>query len=265
MVVKMDYPISEDVSKEFLEKVLRDFYFQGESCKGWETNVVTQPKAVKNIVEFFRDEAVEIHVFGSTARGTNDAFSDIDIWITFDDDKIQKAVEDRMASYLKFGEIVLMHELQNNCPLNGIQTAIIYKIDGELVRVDFYLCPFSSSRVFPGSKVLFEKRKVESGNMIPETKRTKRDLSDRITFMISMCFNGIKKVARGDTSYVDFITREFQKYEKDIPRAFNLPKELSFDIVRKALEILNNISNQEQKNAIIEINKFLTRVQSEIK
>lgn len=47
----MDYPISEDVSKEFLEKVLRDFYFQGESCKGWETNVVTQPKAVKNIVE----------------------------------------------------------------------------------------------------------------------------------------------------------------------------------------------------------------------
>ena len=51
MVVKMDYPISEDVSKEFLEKVLRDFYFQGESCKGWETNVVTQPKAVKNIVE----------------------------------------------------------------------------------------------------------------------------------------------------------------------------------------------------------------------
>jgi deoxyribose-phosphate aldolase len=51
MVVKMDYPISEDVSKEFLEKVLRDFYNQGESCKGWETNVVTQPHAVKNIVE----------------------------------------------------------------------------------------------------------------------------------------------------------------------------------------------------------------------
>jgi deoxyribose-phosphate aldolase len=51
MVVKMDYQISDDVSKEFLEKVLGDFYFQGESCKGWETNVVTQPNAVKNIVE----------------------------------------------------------------------------------------------------------------------------------------------------------------------------------------------------------------------
>jgi deoxyribose-phosphate aldolase len=47
----MDYPISEDVSKEFLEKVLRDFYYQGDGCKGWETNVVTQPKAVRNIVD----------------------------------------------------------------------------------------------------------------------------------------------------------------------------------------------------------------------
>jgi deoxyribose-phosphate aldolase len=41
---------AEEVSQEFLEKTLRDFYYQTESCKGWETNVVTQPKAVNNIV-----------------------------------------------------------------------------------------------------------------------------------------------------------------------------------------------------------------------
>lgn len=41
---------TEEVSQEFLEKTLRDFYCQTESCKGWETNVVTQPKAVNNIV-----------------------------------------------------------------------------------------------------------------------------------------------------------------------------------------------------------------------
>lgn len=38
------------VSQVFLEKSLRDFYCKDESCKGWETNVVTQPTAVKNIV-----------------------------------------------------------------------------------------------------------------------------------------------------------------------------------------------------------------------
>ncbi|MDR3519952.1 MAG: nucleotidyltransferase domain-containing protein [Candidatus Pacebacteria bacterium] len=221
-----------------------------------------QEKTVQNITEFFKDEAVEIHIFGSTARGTNDALSDIDIYITFEDDKIRNAIEDRMTSYSKFGEIVLMHELQNNFPLNGIQTAIIYKIDDELIRVDFYLCPFSSSRVFPGSRVLFEKRKVEIGNMIPETKRTKRDLSDRITFIISMCFNGIKKVERGDKSFVDFLIGEFQKYDKDIPEFSEIPKELSFDMLRKALAVLDNHSNQQQKIAITEINKFLTEFES---
>ena len=51
MVNNMKPEIStEEVSQEFLEKTLRDFYCQTESCKGWETNVVTQPKAVNNIV-----------------------------------------------------------------------------------------------------------------------------------------------------------------------------------------------------------------------
>lgn len=51
MVDKMDHKISnEDVSLEFLEKTLRDFYRKEESCRGWETNVVTQPNAINNIV-----------------------------------------------------------------------------------------------------------------------------------------------------------------------------------------------------------------------
>lgn len=52
MVDKMNHKISnEDVSQEFLEKVLKDYYCYGDSCKGWETNVITQPKTVKNIVD----------------------------------------------------------------------------------------------------------------------------------------------------------------------------------------------------------------------
>jgi deoxyribose-phosphate aldolase len=48
----MNHKISdEDVSPEFLEKVLKDFYCQGDSCRGWETNVITQPKTVKSIVD----------------------------------------------------------------------------------------------------------------------------------------------------------------------------------------------------------------------
>ncbi len=48
----MNYTFPDnDVSPEFLEKVLRDFYCENDSCKGWETNVVTQPTSIKKIVE----------------------------------------------------------------------------------------------------------------------------------------------------------------------------------------------------------------------
>lgn len=219
-------------------------------------------KTVTNIKNFFISQALEAHVFGSIARGTNDVLSDIDIWITFEDSKIQKAIEERMNYYAKFGQIVLLHEMQNNFPLDGIQTAIIYKIEGELIRVDFYLCPLSSSRVLPDSKILFENQKVEIGNIIPETKRTPRDPSDRVTFFICMCFNGIKKVVRGDTSFTDFLTTEFQKYEKEIPELATIPKEPTFNMIRKALIVLDTVSNPEQKAAIVEINDFLTKVEA---
>jgi deoxyribose-phosphate aldolase len=52
MADKISHKISdEDVSQEFLEKVLKDYYCYVDSCKGWETNVITQPITVKNIVD----------------------------------------------------------------------------------------------------------------------------------------------------------------------------------------------------------------------
>lgn len=47
----MSYNDSKKLNaEELLEKTLREFYCKGDSCKGWETNVVTQPKAIDNIV-----------------------------------------------------------------------------------------------------------------------------------------------------------------------------------------------------------------------
>lgn len=43
--------IDKIVNQVFVEKSLRDFYCVGDTCKGWERNVVDQPIAVKNIIE----------------------------------------------------------------------------------------------------------------------------------------------------------------------------------------------------------------------
>ena len=42
--------IDKVVSQVLLEKALHDFYYEGDTCKGWERNVVDQPAAVTNII-----------------------------------------------------------------------------------------------------------------------------------------------------------------------------------------------------------------------
>lgn len=42
--------IDKIVSQVFIEKSLHDFYKVGETCAGWERNIVDQPEAVKNII-----------------------------------------------------------------------------------------------------------------------------------------------------------------------------------------------------------------------
>ena len=43
--------VDKVVSQVFVEKALRDFYCVGDTCAGWERNVVDQPTAVKSIIE----------------------------------------------------------------------------------------------------------------------------------------------------------------------------------------------------------------------
>lgn len=42
--------IDKVVSQVFIEKALHDFYCKGNTCEGWERNIVDQPNAVHNII-----------------------------------------------------------------------------------------------------------------------------------------------------------------------------------------------------------------------
>ena len=204
--------------------------------------------------------AIECHVFGSIAKNKEDAFSDIDIWVTFKDTYIENAIDRRLESYTGFGKIVLLHEMQNNYPLNGIQSAVLYEIEGELVRVDYYLCPQSTSTIMPGSKVLFDIEGIKEGDIIPETKRSPRDFSDSVTFLILTCFNSIKCIIR-KTDRIDFILDEFRKkYEEKLDKNYNLPQENNFNTIDLMLRALEENSDKEQIDAIREIKLFASKV-----
>lgn len=77
-----------------------------------------------------------------------------------------------------------------------------------------------------------------------------------------MCFNGIKKVVRKDEKFIEFLTTEFGKYEKEIPELANVPKEATFNALYVALDVLAKVSNPEQLNAINEIRLFTKKVEN---
>lgn len=225
-----------------------------------------QSDLVESISKHYENSgAIECHVFGSIAENKNDALSDVDIWVTLDDENTSEAIDKRMEAYKKFGEIVLLHEMQNNYPLDGIQTAILYKISDEIVRVDIYLCPKTNSRVLPNSKILFDKVGIEEGAIIPETKRVPRDFSDGVTFVISMCFNTIKYLARDMPGRTEFLLDEFKmKYEDKINKNYEIKPEDSFKTIYLVLDALEENSDNHQINAIKEIRIFAKKIENYI-
>lgn len=63
---------------------------------GFESNLVLAREHLFNKLEkIFDGKTIEAHVFGSIARGTTDAYSDIDIWFTLeqDFDTLEKVIE----------------------------------------------------------------------------------------------------------------------------------------------------------------------------
>ena len=60
--------VNKVVSQVLIEKSLHDFYCHGETCKGWERNVIDQPVAVKQII----DNGAERIAAGSWCRRTID-------------------------------------------------------------------------------------------------------------------------------------------------------------------------------------------------
>ncbi|HEX8591205.1 MAG TPA: nucleotidyltransferase domain-containing protein [Candidatus Paceibacterota bacterium] len=214
------------------------------------------------ITEYFRPLALEAHVFGSIGKNTSDSLSDVDIWITFTDEETPTEIERRFETYDRFGEVVLFHEAQQNFPLNGNYSLVLYKTGAGLLQVDFFFAPLSSSRVGDGSKVFFEKTPIERGEMIYDHKRVKKGPEDRVNFLLCMCFIGVKKIVRKKIQFIDFLVTEYLKLKADsFPQLVNIQNGGDSETLLKVLDGLSVVSDEPQKKAGRAISDFLVKVE----
>lgn len=77
-------------------------------------------RVLNKIIETFKAlDPVAIHQFGSGKDGYRDEFSDIDLIITFEDDKIDKVVAQRDEILKTIEPVLLKSESAKNSPIGG--------------------------------------------------------------------------------------------------------------------------------------------------
>ena len=151
--------------------------------------------------------ATELHLLGSLAHCSGDAFSDIDAWLTFPDADIDRAIEHRTQIFGELGDALIRHEMAPVRPLGGVYALVLYDTNAGPVHVDWYLAPQRTSRIPRGAKVVFEDVDVSDGDWILDNQADQTDsLSKRIDWLICMLFIGVKMVARTDNDgFVTFL------------------------------------------------------------
>ncbi|MDP3989128.1 MAG: nucleotidyltransferase domain-containing protein [bacterium] len=216
----------------------------------------------KRLEVMFQGKAVEAHVFGSVARGDADAFSDIDIWFTFNDADFEEAYENRFEYYRKTGSILHSCEAPQNAPSDGVHTALLIEEDNKnIVVVDIYLCPLSTAYITDDGKKLFGVD-LPKGSIGFNPKKVQVDENYRIDFFIGFIFNSIKKLARNIENPLKAVLYEYQNKFIDSNIAITplVNKEQNLETLELIIENIHKIANDKQKEVLVTISAFARRI-----
>lgn len=224
-----------------------------------ENNLISaRENILEKLQDVFKDKAIESHVFGSIARGDTDAYSDIDIWFTFNDDEFDEIYKNRFQYYNLMGELLHVIEAPQNAPIGGVHSALIIKTNSNIISiVDVYLCPLSTSFVTKEAKKLFG-IDLPLGEIGINSQKVTVDRNYRIDFFIGFVFGTIKKLARVEPSPLDAVFREYENLYKN----YNIDvepfasEEQNFSTLEKIIENTQKVANEKQKETLAEIRDF---------
>lgn len=224
-----------------------------------ENNLILARENILNkTLDVFRDKAIECHIFGSVARGDADAYSDIDIWFTFNDDEFYKIHKNRSQYYNLIGKLLHICEPPQNAPVGGVHSALLIKSNSDIISmVDVYLCPLSTSFVTKEARKIFG-IDLPLGEISLNPKKVAVNEDYRIDFFICFVFNTIKKLVGTKSSPFDDVIREYKYLYKNYNIAVEPLKseDQNFSTLEKIIENTKKVANEKQKEILAEIRDF---------
>jgi hypothetical protein len=98
---------------------------------------------------------VAVWLWGSGGRGDDDALSDWDIFVAWDDAADVGGLDAEW--FRRFGEVLWWHEDPYNAPTEGRYVAAGYPAPYTLLPVDWYLQPASAAQIGTDTRILLER------------------------------------------------------------------------------------------------------------
>lgn len=223
--------------------------------------ILSRNNLIEKLEGLFKNKSVEAHIFGSVARGDADAYSDIDIWFTFDDADYKYVYENRFEYYNQIGNIIHHCEAPQNAPIDGVHTALLVEEGDNIVVVDVYLCPFSTAYITDDGKKIFG-IDLPKGMIGYNPNKKKVDENYRIDFFTGFIFNSIKKLAREKDNPLEAVLYEYQNkfVDSSVLIAPLASDEQNFKTLELIIENVYKIANDKQKRTLVTIRDFARKI-----
>lgn len=223
--------------------------------------ILSRNNLIEKLEGLLKNKSVEAHIFGSVARDDADAYSDIDIWFTFNDIDYADMYKNRFEYYNQIGNIIHYCEAPQNAPIDGVHTALLVEESDNIVVVDVYLCPFSTAYITDDGKKLFGED-LPSGSIGYNPNKIKVDENYRIDFFIGFIFNSIKKLARKKDNPLEAVLYEYQNKFVDSSVAITplASDEQNLKTLELIIENVHKIANDKQKRTLITIRDFARKI-----
>lgn len=226
---------------------------------------------LEKIVNTFKAlDPVAIYQFGSGTKGFKDEFSDIDIWVTFEDNKVDDILKRLNNIFENIAPVLLRHYSKSWSPVGGSANSIIHDTEFGPFVVDYYISKFSETVIKEDSKVLFGDDSLKRGTWrlnkeVDKNIHDSHTLKKDVNLLLDLIFISIKGIVRkweGDDflNTLRTVHRDFRRrYDGKIPRR---RISLSFRSNLRLLSDLYYIANKNQRKAISKIRRYAKQVET---
>lgn len=226
---------------------------------------------LEKIIDTFKSShPVAIHQFGSGTTGFKDEFSDIDIWITYEDNKINDVLKQLSNILRDIAPVLIKHHSKSWSPVGGSANSIVHDTEFGPFVVDYYISKLSETVIKEDSKVLFGDDSLKRGAW-KLNKEVDKDMHDShtqrgdINLLLDLIFISIKGIVRKweDDDFLNTLRavhRDSRKrYDGKIKRR---RISLSFRSNYRLLSDLYHIANKSQRRAIFKIRRYAKQVEA---